>query len=187
MGGGGKTNKVAVIDGRYVSKGSKGKKGGKGQGNFIGGVGKAGDGKKKGGKKGDGKKGSKKGGFGGFRAEVDDDEPVARTRRKQPGDEDVDLERKFGIYVMRRGDKRTGYLFNMRETIHRVESSGREIAGLLLYCIARDGSTFRATHLYRPYFLVRTVKNCPDRVLELIRSTLQDQFSTSETGVKQVR
>ena len=74
----------------------------------------------------------------------------------------------------------------MRETRHHVESLGRDIQGLLLYFIGKDGLTFRATHLYRPYFLIRLVQNCPDNVFELIRSTLEAQFCYSDGGVNKV-
>jgi hypothetical protein len=56
---------------------------------------------------------------------------------------------------MKAGETKVGYLYNMRESRHFMTDEGREVAGLLLYLIAKDGSTFRATHLHMPYFFVR--------------------------------
>lgn len=173
--GGDSRNRVAVIDGKYVNKGKGGFKGKGKKGpvqNFIGGVGRGSFGGSggKGGKFGKGSGKGKKGGFGKGKgggkdsannsARFDDDDGDSwgqdrnRPNRKLPGDEEVELENKFGIKIMEEGETKVGYLYNMRESRHHVGDTGREIAGLLLYFIARDGSTFRATHLYRPYFYV---------------------------------
>eukprot|EP00438_Fugacium_kawagutii_P011178 Skav227752 [mRNA] locus=scaffold3513:572094:589131:- [translate_table: standard] len=96
-------------------------------------------------------KGSGKGGRGW----TGDDEP--RQFQRKPGDEDVDLERKFDVDILQPGETRRGYLFNMKNTRH-YDEGGRSLSGLLLYFYQRDGRTFRCTFLYRPYFFVQVRK-----------------------------
>jgi len=66
----------------------------------------------------------------------------------------VTLERKFDIDILQPGEKRVGYLFNMKTSRH-YDENGRNLSALLLYFLQRDGTTFRASFLYRPYFFVQ--------------------------------
>jgi len=73
---------------------------------------------------------------------------------RKVGDEDISLERKFDVDIIQPGETRIGYLFNMKISRH-YDENGRTLAGMLLYFLQRDGRTFRATFLYRPYFFVQ--------------------------------
>eukprot|EP00435_Cladocopium_sp_Y103_P006940 s375_g2.t1 len=86
-----------------------------------------------------------------------DDEP--RQFQRKPGDEDVELERKFDVDILQPGETRRGYLFNMKNTRH-YDEGGRSLSGLLLYFYQRDGRTFRCTFLYRPSLVHFWSRNC---------------------------
>jgi len=131
------------VNGRYVKDASAKPKGPFGGGGKGGGKGDAG------------------GGGDGF---------VAYERK--PGDEDVTLERKFDVDIMQPGEKRIGYLFNMKP-LHHYDEGGRKLTGLVLYFLQRDGRNFRSTFLYRPYFYVQ----CNEREnLYSMRDILQQRF-----------
>ncbi|KAF4695117.1 hypothetical protein FOZ60_005854 [Perkinsus olseni] len=88
------------------------------------------------------------------------------NKKRRLGDQDVTLEEKFGIEILQENEERIGYLFNMKETIappkiaavnmdqDADQTEVVDISALLLYFIQKDGTTFRATYRYRPYFLV---------------------------------
>eukprot|EP00928_Gymnodinium_smaydae_P047182 TRINITY_DN31474_c0_g1_i1.p1 TRINITY_DN31474_c0_g1~~TRINITY_DN31474_c0_g1_i1.p1 ORF type:complete len:2595 (-),score=668.49 TRINITY_DN31474_c0_g1_i1:121-7905(-) len=135
----------AYINGRYVANPGKGK-GGKGGGKEAG-----------------------TGRTTGWAGGRDRDEDFQR----KPGDEDVALERKFDIDILQPGESRIGYLFNMKVTRH-YDEGGRQLSGMVLYFLQRDGCTFRCTFVYRPYMFVQI----PDRDnFESMRDILQQRFS----------
>merc|ERR1719253_2151278 len=91
---------------------------------------------------------------------------------RPPGDEDVALETKFDIEIVSPGETRMGYLFNMKQTRH-YDEGGRTLTGMVLYFLQRDGTTFRCTFLFRPYFFV-TVSSREG--LEQMKDILQQRF-----------
>eukprot|EP00929_Paragymnodinium_shiwhaense_P053984 TRINITY_DN27061_c1_g1_i1.p1 TRINITY_DN27061_c1_g1~~TRINITY_DN27061_c1_g1_i1.p1 ORF type:complete len:2570 (-),score=762.48 TRINITY_DN27061_c1_g1_i1:128-7837(-) len=119
---------------------------GRGGGAYINGRYVANPGKGKGRGKGEG--GGQGGGKGEGKKGGDD------RYEKKPGDEDIALERKFEIDVLVPGESRIGYMFNFKPTRH-YDDSGRQLSGLIVYFLQRDGGTFRATFVYRPYFFVQ--------------------------------
>eukprot|EP00746_Dinoflagellata_sp_MGD_P145157 gnl/MRDRNA2_/MRDRNA2_77802_c0_seq1.p1 gnl/MRDRNA2_/MRDRNA2_77802_c0~~gnl/MRDRNA2_/MRDRNA2_77802_c0_seq1.p1 ORF type:complete len:2564 (-),score=510.18 gnl/MRDRNA2_/MRDRNA2_77802_c0_seq1:8-7699(-) len=97
-----------------------------------------------------------------------------------PGDEDVALEKKFGIEIMEPGESRVGYLFNMKEN-HHYDENNRKLSGLVLYFLARDGCTFRCTFLYRPYFFLDLKPKAePNKLMDIFRQKFSSHGVTVE-------
>ncbi|CAE8634523.1 unnamed protein product, partial [Polarella glacialis] len=97
-----------------------------------------------------------------------------KTWERKPGDEDVDLERKFDIDILQSGEGRVGYLFNMKPTRH-YDEGGRTLTGMLLYFLQRDGRTFRCTFLYRPYFFVQAKRESLDSLRDILAQRFQNE------------
>lgn len=142
----------AYINGRYVAGGGKGKGKGKGGGG---------------------------GELRGWTSEKKEGDDRGEFERK-PGDEEVTLERRFDIDVLQPGESRVGYLFNMKPTRH-YDEGGRTLSGLLLYFLQRDGSTFRCTFLYRPYFFVQVGNR---EQLHPLRDILAQRFENDGSHVE---
>jgi len=92
---------------------------------------------------------------------------------RKPGDDQVTLERKFDIDILQPGDKRVGYLFNLKVSRH-YDESGRMLSALLLYFLQRNGTTFRCTFLYRPYFFVQISSK---QSVATMKDILADRFA----------
>jgi len=74
--------------------------------------------------------------------------------REQQQLEEEELDSTFGFARLTDGPPRTAFMFNMRQSSLRDVDSGRLQSCLDMYFVQEDGETFRAAHIFQPYFLI---------------------------------
>lgn len=90
--------------------------------------------------------------------------PSSRQRmfdREQQMQEEDDLDAKFGFERLRSQppDNKPAYMFNMRQSRLKDIETGHDLSCLDMYFVQETGTTFKASHIFQPYFLIHVKGN----------------------------
>lgn len=86
----------------------------------------------------------------------------------------------FGFNRHCDGPIRTGFMFNMRVSSIFDDETGTDNSSLELYFVQEDGSTFKATYLFKPYFLL-VLKSKSSSNLQELETYLNRRFDLVNT------
>jgi DNA polymerase epsilon subunit 1 len=81
----------------------------------------------------------------------------------------ADVDAAFGYTALAEGETRLGYLLNVQPATVKDDESGAELSAIDFYFVCQDGTSFRATKVYSPYFYVGLFDESFDEVEGLLR------------------
>jgi len=151
---------------------------GKGKGGNSGNFGNGG-GKGKGGKggKGNAKGGKGPGKGGGFKLKIKEDPQVIQLQHDEQ-------DAKFGYERYTGAEKRIGWLLTMTPTT-LTDKKGVTLAAVDYFFYEQDGSTFKATQTYLPYFLVGVKAGSHANAEAYLRRRFEGKFAEIEPVEKE--
>jgi hypothetical protein len=117
----------------------------------------------------------------------------AETRQRA----DEELDSAYGFARLTQStpsNSKPAYLFNMRQSSMKDVETQRELSCLDMYFVQESGDTFRAAHLFAPYFLIRVQGNTtqygeveqylmykyPDEIVKCVEYMREDLEMVSE-------
>ncbi|CAH2045106.1 unnamed protein product, partial [Iphiclides podalirius] len=77
------------------------------------------------------------------------------------------IDSKYGFERVRDNKERTGYLINMH-TAEILDEDKRLVAAMDYYFIEMDGSRFKVSLMFQPYFLILSRKECEQEVIQYL-------------------
>lgn len=112
--------------------------------------------------------------------ERDEYQRSQQVSRFEKTDETDRIDEKLGYSRFLDGEDRVGWLVNMHATVRRYAESPDGRNGVDLYFIKEDGSTFKATYFYEPYFYVICKPNCEAEVEDFLRRKFKQVIVRTE-------
>lgn len=110
-------------------------------------------------------------------------EDSSDVRLKQSIENDL-IDNKYGFFRIKDYQEHTGYLINMHST-EIVDEDKRLVAAVDYYFIKDDGSRFRITQPFQPYFYLLAKKEYIQEVVAYISKKFAGSFTSIDTVMKE--